>query len=189
MITSTDKGEGKSFVASNLAVTIAASLDDYVLLIDSDLRNPSIHSFFGFENKKGLSDYLLGKTELKNLLVKTFLDKLTILPGGETPMNPSELVSSEYMKKMIKEVESRYDDRYVIIDSPPPYMTSEANALATYVDGVIIVVKQGYTRKNRLKDLVDIYGKEKIIGVVKNFSTGLFGAGYGYDTKYSFDKN
>ncbi|PID78173.1 MAG: exopolysaccharide biosynthesis protein [Deltaproteobacteria bacterium] len=189
MVTSADKGEGKSFVASNLAVSISLSLDDYVLLMDADLRNPCIHDFFGLNNKKGLSNYLAGKKELSELFVKPdFLEKLTILPGGPPPLNPSELISSEHMKNLIGEVKSRYDDRYVIIDSPPPYMTSEANALATYVDGVIIVVKQGFTRKDRLKDLIDIYGKEKIIGVVKNYSRGLWGTGFGHEKQPFYRK-
>lgn len=188
MITSSDKGEGKSFVASNLAVSIAVSIDDYVLLLDSDLRDPSVHEMFGIENSKGLSSYLSGECDLTSVFVKTFLKKLTIVPAGPSPLNPSELISSEQMKKLVDELKSRYDDRYIIIDSPPPYMTSEANALATYVDGVIIVVRQGYTKKERLQDIIDIYGKEKILGVVKNFATGMFGSGYGYDKRYYYGK-
>jgi exopolysaccharide/PEP-CTERM locus tyrosine autokinase len=188
MVTSTDKGEGKSFVASNLAVSIAVSIDDYVLLLDSDLRDPSIHEIFGIETSKGLSSYLTGECDLKSVLVKTFLKKLTLVPAGPSPLNPSELVSSEQMKKLVHELKLRYDDRYIIIDAPPPYMTSEANALATYVDGVIIVLKQGHTRKERLQDLIDIYGKEKILGVVKNFATGMFGLDYGYNHRYYYSK-
>ncbi|MDY0131716.1 MAG: polysaccharide biosynthesis tyrosine autokinase [Desulforegulaceae bacterium] len=189
MVTSSDKGEGKSFVASNLAVSIAASIDEYVLLLDSDLRDPSVHNIFGIENSKGLSSYLSGESDLPSVFVKTFLKKLTLVPAGPSPLNPSELISSEQMKRLIDELRSRYDDRYIIIDSPPPYMTSEANALATYVDGVIIVVKQGHTKKERLKDILDIYGKDKILGVVKNFATGMFGSGYGYDKRYNYGKN
>jgi exopolysaccharide/PEP-CTERM locus tyrosine autokinase len=188
MVTSAEKGEGKSFVAANLAVSIAVSIDDYVLFLDSDLRAPSVHEIFGIENSKGLSSYLSGECDLKSVLVKTFLKKLTLVPAGPPPLNPSELISSEQMKKLVDELKSRYDDRYIIIDSPPPYMTSEANALATYVDGVVIVVRQGYTKKERLQDIIDIYGKDKILGVVKNFATGMFGSGYGYDNRYYYGK-
>lgn len=188
MVTSAGLGEGKSFTASNLAITIARSLDNHVLLIDADLRRPSVHSVFGFENSAGLSDYLSENIPLASLLVKTFMEKLTILPGGPPPDNPSELVSSENMERLIEEVKSRYADRYTIIDSPPPYMTSEGNALAKFAEGIIVVVKDGKTSKENLKDIIDIYGREKIIGVVRNFSKGKFGAGYGYKNKYFYGK-
>ena len=188
MVTSTSQGEGKSFVASNLAAAIAYSIDEYVLLVDCDLRHPTIHTMFGVENNEGLSTYLTKGVPLSSLLKKTFLQKLTILPGGRPPGNPSELISSEQMRRMIKEVESRYDDRYVILDAPPPYITSEANALAKYVDGVVIVVKYGQTRKDRLQDIIDIYGKDRILGVVKNFAKGKFGLSYGYKYKYGYSQ-
>lgn len=188
MVTSTSQGEGKSFVASNLAAAIAYSIDEYVLLADCDLRHPTIHTMFGVENNGGLSTYLTKGVPLSSVLKKTFLQKLTILPGGTPPANPSELISSEQMRRMIKEVENRYDDRYVILDAPPPYITSEANALAKYVDGVVIVVKYGQTRKDRLQDIIDIYGKDRILGVVKNFAKGKFGLSYGYKYKYGYSQ-
>lgn len=186
MVTSTASGEGKSFVAANLAAAIASSIDEFVLLVDCDLRHPSVHSMFGFENRVGLSGYLADGVPLSSVLHKTFLQKLTVLPGGKPPANPSELISSEQMRRMIKEAESRYDDRYVLLDAPPPYITSEANAIAKHVDAIILVVKHGYTKKDRLQDIIDIYGKEKIIGVVKNFAKGKFGLGYGYKSKYGY---
>ena len=186
MVTSTSKGEGKSFVASNLSTAIAYSIDEYVLLVDSDLRHPSVHTMFGIENNEGLSTYLTNGVALSSLMVKTFIEKLTILPGGPPPANPSELISSEQMRRLIREVESRYDDRYIILDAPPPYITSEANALAKFVDGILLVVKQGHTRKDRLQDILEIYGREKVLGVVKNFAKGKFGLDYGYRYKYGY---
>ncbi|SMC50543.1 exopolysaccharide/PEP-CTERM locus tyrosine autokinase [Desulfocicer vacuolatum DSM 3385] len=171
MITSSTSGEGKSFVAANLAVSMANSIDEYVLLMDCDLRRPTIHKIFGLpDNTPGLSEYLTQGVPLSHVLKKIMLNKLTILPCGAPPPNPSELISSEQMKKMLKEVKSRYQDRYIIIDAPPPHLTAEANALARQVDAIIIVVKIGYSKKNALKDLVDAYGKEKILGVVKNYA-------------------
>jgi exopolysaccharide/PEP-CTERM locus tyrosine autokinase len=186
MVTSTCQGEGKSFVAANLAAVIASSIDEYVLLVDCDLRHPSVHSMFDIQNNHGLATYLTQGVPLSRVLVKTFMPKLTVLPGGNPPVNPSELVSSEQMRRLIKEAEARYDDRYVLLDAPPPYITSETNALAKHVDGILLVVKQGLTRKDRVKDIIDIYGKEKIIGVVKNFAKGRFGLGYGYKYKYGY---
>ncbi|MCA1785068.1 MAG: polysaccharide biosynthesis tyrosine autokinase, partial [Desulfobacteraceae bacterium] len=170
MVTSPSPGEGKTFVAANLAATIAQNIDEYVLLIDCDLRSPYVHKVFGLTDPPGLSEYLSQARPLSSLLVKTFLEKLTILPSGAIPRNPSELLSSEQMRRLLTEVKTRYSDRYVIIDTPPPYLTSETNALARHVDGIILVVRQGKTRKKEIQNILDIYGKEKIIGVVQNFA-------------------
>ncbi|MDY0221013.1 MAG: polysaccharide biosynthesis tyrosine autokinase [Desulfobacterium sp.] len=172
MVTSTVPGEGKSFVASNIAISIAQSIDEYVLLMDCDLRRPSQHSRFGFSNVFGLSDHLAhrGEKSLGSIILKTAVDKLSLLPAGKPPANPSELISSEEMRFLLQEVKDRYHDRYIIIDSPPPYLTAEANALARQVDGIVIVVKKGKTKRSHMRDLIDTYGKDKILGVVKNFS-------------------
>ena len=187
MITSPSPHEGKSFVSANLAISIAQSIDEYVLLMDCDLRNPSIHSLFGLDGQKmkGLSEYLSSGLSLSSVLQKTFVNKLTILPGGRIPSNPSELLSSEQMRRMLHEVKLRYTDRYILIDTPPPYITSETNAIARYVDGIIIVVRHGKTRIKEVQDIVDIYGKEKILGVIKNFDKKTIGYGYGYH-KYGY---
>jgi len=183
MITSTAPGEGKSFVAANLAISIAQSIDEHVLLLDCDLRAPSMHSMFGFNNIQGLSEYLSEAKPLSSLLVKTFLNKLTLLPAGKVPPNPSELLSSEQMRRLIHEIKLRYTDRYIIIDTPPPYLTSETNAISRQVDGIVIVVQQGKSRKKDVLDLIDIYGKEKILGIVYNFAKKKIGHGYG---KYGY---
>lgn len=185
MITSPSPDEGKSFVSANLAISIAQSIDEYVLLMDCDLRGPSIHTLFGLENAQGLSEHLSSAVPLPTLLKKTFIDKLTLLPGGTIPPNPSELLSSEQMRGLLSEVKSRYSDRYVIIDTPPPYITSETNAIARIVDGIIIVIRQGKTRKKEVQDIVDIYGKRKILGVIKNFASVTPALSYRYK-KYGY---
>ena len=185
MITSASPGEGKSFIASNLAVSIAQNIDEHVLLMDCDLRSPKIHSIFNLPQGPGLSEYLSQAKPLSSLLVKTFINKLTILPAGAIPKNPSELLSSEQMRRLIHEVRLRYSDRYIIIDTPPPYITSEANALVRQVDGVIMVIRHGKTRKKDIEDIINIYGKDKILGVVQNFAEKRAGYGYGY-YKYGY---
>lgn len=189
MVTSASPSEGKSFTAANLAASIAQSIDEYVLLMDCDLRKPTIHSMFGFNSQglKGLSDYLSAGIPLSSVLRKTAVNKLTILPAGPVPPNPSELLSSEQMRRMLHEVKLRYSDRYIIIDTPPPYITSETNAIARYVDGIILVIRQGRTRVKEIQDIVDIYGRNKILGVIKNFSEKAVGYGYGYG-KYGYGK-
>jgi len=180
MITSPSPNEGKSFVSANLAISIAQSIDEFVLLMDCDLRSPSIATLFGIKGTQGLSQYLSSAVALTDVLKKTFINKLTILPAGSIPQNPSELLSSEQMRLMLHEVKLRYSDRYILIDTPPPYITSDTNAIARYVDGIIIVIKQGKTRKKEVQDIVDIYGKDKILGVIQNFSSKKVGYGYGY---------
>jgi len=120
LVTSAVPGDGKSFIASNLAVNMAQNIGENVLLVDCDLRRPRIHKNFGFGHVKGLSEHLSNNTKLPDLLLKTVVDKLTLLPAGKQPANPSEIMSSAIMGDLIDELKSRYDDRYLIIDSPPP---------------------------------------------------------------------
>ena len=168
MVTSALPGEGKSFMAGNLAVSLAQSINDYVLLADCDIRKPTIHRNFGIPDAEGLSDHLSRDIPLTSLLRKTALDKLTILPGGNAVGNPGELLSSQKMSKLLDELKSRYSDRYVIIDSPPPSLTSETNVIARQVDAILLVVKYRSTPRKLLADLTEKLGKEKILGAVMN---------------------
>ncbi len=183
MITSPSPDEGKSFVSANLAISMAQSIDEYVLLMDCDLRSPSIDIMFGMDDienyeLKGLTEYLSNEIPLAEALHKTFIKKLTLLPSGRIPENPAELLSSEHMRNLVAEVRERYNDRYILIDTPPPYLTAETNAIARHVDGIILVVRHGHTRIKDVQDIIDIYGREKILGVVRNFSRKTFGSGY-----------
>jgi capsular exopolysaccharide synthesis family protein len=130
MVTSAVPGEGKSFVAANLAVSVARHVNWNVLLLDCDLRRPSIHKQFGFKNVTGLSDYLANGTPLESLLLRTGIENLTILPAGKLP----ELLSSQRMAALLEEVAARYHDRLIILDAPPPRLTAEAGALANGID-------------------------------------------------------
>ena len=168
LITSSLPLEGKSFIAGNLAVSIARGLDQYVLLVDADLRRPSLSKLFGIDADAGLSDFLTDATyELNALIKKTETPKLSLLPAGSAYEKSSELLSSELMKAFVQEVKYRYDDRYVIFDSPPAHI-SETLALADVVDGVIFVVNAGKTEKKIIERAVDLVGKQRIIGVILN---------------------
>ena len=169
MVTSAIPGDGKSFVAANLAISIAHSVEEHVLLMDCDMRRSTIHRKFGFEEQiQGLSEYLSKGGNLSGLLKKTAVDKLTILPGGTPPSNPSELLSSQAMKDLLEETKNRYHDRYIIVDSPPPHLTAETTALAKFIDGIIIVVRSGKTPRKLVEELIEKLGREKILGVVLN---------------------
>ncbi len=186
MVTSVAEGEGKSFVAANLAVSVATHVNWNVLLVDCDLRRPSIHRQFGFPEVPGLSCYLSNGMKLPSLLQRTAVEHLTILPAGRPPDNPSELLSSERMAAFIDEVVARYSDRLIILDSPPPKLTAESAALARHVDGILLVIKHGSTPRDSAVELVNILGKNKILGaIVNNFNAGssrcqkkYYGGGY-----------
>jgi protein-tyrosine kinase len=189
LVTSALPGEGKSFVSTNLAVSIAQNINEHVLLMDCDIRKPSVHGYLGFDETPGLAEYLSEGRRLEDVLLKTDIKKLTVLPGGRPPHNPAELLSSREMSKLLQEVKQRYNDRYIIIDSPPPQLTAETNAIARQVDAIIIIVKYGSTPREIVEELVDTLGKEKIIGCVMNWfnlrSSTYYGYGkYGKYSKY-----
>ena len=180
LVTSAMPDEGKSFVAANLAVSIALNINRYVLLIDCDLRKPDIHRKLGFGDVPGLSEYLKDRVELSSLLLKTGVEKLTLLPGGRPPSNPSELMSSEKMAGLLEEVKHRYHDRLIVIDSPPPGMASETGILARQVDGILLVSKHRKTPREDLEQLIERMGSDKIIGAVVNFSEARSSRYYRY---------
>lgn len=167
-ITSALPGEGKSFVSANLALSIAQQPDLHVLLIDCDLRKPQVHALFGCRARPGLSEYLTNGVELADILVKTPETRLTLIPAGAPPENPSELLSSKRMSNLLREVSSRYEDRVIILDTPPVAMTAEGNTLAKIVEAVLLVVRHNYSPKEQLKELVKRMGSEKIMGTVLN---------------------
>ena len=138
------------------------------LLMDCDFRNSSIHQLFGYDSTYGLSDYLATSIDLSAVIQKTALGKLSIISGGTISTNPSELLSSKRMSEMIVEAKERYDDRYILVDTPPPLMTAEASAIARIVDGIIIVVSAGQTNRDKVSQLIDILGRKKVLGVVMN---------------------
>lgn len=168
LITSALPNEGKSFLAANLSISIAKS-NKHVLLMDCDMRRPSINSILNIDDKApGLCDYLKKPLPLSSLLLKTKIDQLTVLPAGKMSHNPSELASSEKMSNLLYEVKERYADRYIIIDSPPAQLSAETKALANAVDGVIIVVKYGATKRELVAELIEMFGRKKIIGIAVN---------------------
>ncbi|MEA1948707.1 MAG: polysaccharide biosynthesis tyrosine autokinase [Thermodesulfobacteriota bacterium] len=184
MVTSSTPDEGKSFVAANLAISIAQSIQEHVLLIDCDIRRPCVHTQFGFGDVPGLSEHLASGTPLSSLILKTEVNKLNVLPAGRPPHNPSELLSSQHMSKLLAEVTERYRDRYIVIDSPPPKLTAETSAISRQVDGILLVVEYGSTPRQMVSDLIDLMGKEKILGIILNKLDMRFSGYYGMG-KYS----
>ncbi len=184
LVTSALPSDGKSFVSSNLAISIAQGVEEYVLLIDGDVRRPTIHSNFGFGQVVGLSEHLATGADIGKILLKSPVPKLTIFPAGQPPKNPTELLSSKKMQALLEEVATRYDDRFILIDSPPPSMAAETTAIVNFVDGVILVVRAGKTPKKAVAEAIEQIGKEKIVGIVLNYSDQALKRYYGYGKPY-----
>ncbi len=185
LVTSALEQEGKTTVACNLAISIAQSLDPYVLLIDSDVRRPTVHTMLGLEKGKGLTDFLFGEVSLPMCLQKGPLDKMTVLQAGSTVRNPAELLTSQKTKDLLSEVRERYKDRFVIIDSPPINLAAETEILASNVDAVIVVVRYGLTEKNALNEALAKISEQRLLGLVFN-GYEITPRKYSYYKSYSY---
>jgi capsular exopolysaccharide synthesis family protein len=182
LVTSTEPGEGKSFVAANLAATMAMNLNNHVLLVDGDLRMPALHRLFGLRPEPGLSDHLAARLDLAAVIQRVALPRLSVVTAGTIPINPAELLNSAGMVRFLDEVKNRYVDRFVVIDSPPPAVASELKILSGLVDGVVLVVKEGGPGRENVEEVVRQIGKKKILGIVGNFASRR-GSGSYYDHK------
>jgi len=168
LITSALPNEGKTFTAANLAVSLAQGIDEHALVVDCDFRVPSLHKMFGYSNREGLQEFLAGKKELSDLLIRTKVDKLSLLTAGTSPSNPAEMLSSSMVNELFEELKTRYHDRYIVIDTAPSHGVSEVNILANYVDAVIFVVRHGRAPRQIVKKCIEKIGKDKIFGIVFN---------------------
>ncbi len=167
MVTSADSGEGKSLTAINLAIVLAQEYNHTVLLIDADLRRPSLHGYLGLQPVLGLTDCLVDSIDVSRALIKAGSPRLSFLSAGRTASNPAELLSSNKMRNLVHEIKSRYRDRYVIIDTPPVLAFAETHAMSSYVDEILFVVKEGAASSSVLAAL-DILQGSNVLGIVYN---------------------
>ena len=181
MVTSALPREGKSLVASNLAISIASCNRENVLLIDCDLRRPSLARCFAIEPSPGLTDYLQAQDELGNFLHKTLIEKLTLLPAGQSTENPSEILSSQRMTDFLSEIKRDYKDAHIILDSAPVRVAAETVVLSKSADSVLLVVLYGQTPREEIREALESIGKEKFVGVVFNNFAGKYTDKYYYD--------
>ena len=171
LITSTMPGSGKSFVCANLGISLAQGLDQHALLVDCDLRRSKLAAMFNCPTSRGLVNHLRDGEDLGRLIAKTGMRKLSLIPSGPQPANPAELLGSAKVDRMFAELSSRYNDRFILIDTPPTQEASETAVLAQHVDGVVLVIRWGLGDRGPLKQLVDSLDQDKIIGVVFNAYT------------------
>lgn len=185
-MTSANVSEGKSTVTDNLAV-VWAQTGQKVLLIDSDLRRPTLHATFNKNNQQGLTTVLTSGTnsvDLRQIIQESGVDNLDILTAGPIPPNPAELLNSQRMKTLLDTVKSIYD--MVIVDVPPMLEVTDTQILSRSLDAVVLVVKQGQTQKLAIKRSVELLrlAKANLLGYVMNdVNTGsdaAYGYGYGY---------
>jgi protein-tyrosine kinase len=168
MVTSSIPGEGKSLTALNFAISLAQEFDHTVLLIDADLRRPTIHTYLNIKKQKGLADCLMGEADLSEAIIATGIGKLSIVTAGRIVSNPAELFSSNRMKDLLKEIKSRYHDRYIIFDTPPLLPFAETLSLAHLVDGVVFVVKEQSASQANVIDALDALKGCEVMGIVYN---------------------
>jgi exopolysaccharide/PEP-CTERM locus tyrosine autokinase len=184
MVTSAMPGEGKSFTALNLAMSIAAELDHTVMLVDADVARPSILRMLGLPDGPGLLDLLEGKAEMSSVMLKTSIDKLTILPSGTPHPRATELLASDAMRLLLDDISKRYPDRIIIFDSPPLILTTEARVLATQMGQVVLVVQAEKTLQadvqHALSTIESCPVKMMLLNRVRTDSKGSYAYGYGY---------
>jgi len=168
-ITSTGNGEGKTLTAINLSLSIAMEVGYTVLLIDANLRCPAMHEFFGIKTSCGLSDYLTDNVPLSDTLIHPEnFDHFVMIPGGKPLKNSSEMLSSPRMNALVGELKERYPKRMIIFDLPPLLDTADALAFTPYVDATLLVVEDGKTKADDLKNAVDMLTGTNILGTVLN---------------------
>lgn len=182
MVTSALPGEGKTFTSVNLALSIAMEIDSTVLLVDGDVAHPSIPGLLGVPHGPGLLDLLTrDDVDFADALIRTNVDKLTLLPAGSRHRRSTELLASEQMANLLRELASRYSDRVIIFDSPPLLATTEARVLATHMGQIVMVVAADATSQHAVNQaLATVENCDVVLMALNKASRTDVGTYYGY---------
>jgi len=189
MVTSALQGEGKTFSSINLALSIAMELDKTVLFIDADISNPSAGALLGVnDDQPGLVDILEDKgTSISDVMLNTNLPNLRIIPAGHIHDNANELLASENMLHLVRDLSNRFSDRVIIVDTPPLLQTTEAGILANLMGQIVIVVEAEKTSQEAVNEALQHIAGDKIVSMLLNKQKrhhlrkyGGYGYGYGY---------
>ncbi|KKM68261.1 hypothetical protein LCGC14_1462640 [marine sediment metagenome] len=167
-ITSPTEGEGKSLVSANLAVAIAMELNQTVLLVDMDLRNPTVSKYFGLNVEKGLKEYLQEDVYLHHVLVNPGIERLVILPGVGRAEDSAELLSSPKMSSLVKDIKSQYNSRLIIFDVPPLLQTDDVLLSSNYFDCTLLVLEDGKNNEENIKKSLQLLEGTHLLGTVLN---------------------
>jgi protein-tyrosine kinase len=195
MVTSALPGEGKSFTAINLAMSMAAELDHTVMLVDADVARPSVLRMLGLQPAPGLLDLLERKVEVVDVLLRTNVDKLTLLPSGTPHPKATEMLASEAMTRLLDDMATRYPDRIILFDSPPLLLTTESRVLATHMGQIVMVVHAGQTLQSSVQEALSTIEACPVKLMVLNkargdgaggYGYGGYGYGYGYGYSYGY---
>jgi len=184
LITSTIAGEGKSTTTANLA-TVLEMAKYKTIIVNFDLRKPTLHKFFDIDNNIGLSTYLMGENSLNEIILPTEFANLDIVPSGRIPSNPSELILSKELPRLFEKLKEMYE--YIIIDTAPIGIISDTKMLMQYSDLNLIIIREDYAKKEFIATLEEIIEKHnfKNIGLILNASKAKGGEyGYGYSYEY-----
>lgn len=189
MVTSAVGGEGKTLTSLNLAITLAQEYDHTVLLVEADIRSPSVLKYLGMKADIGLTDCILDGIDIGRALIKTDIGNLTILPAGRMVSNPVELFSSKKMQSLLEEIKNRYANRYIIVDTTPLLPFAEPQFIANIVDGVLLVVREGYTSMDKLDKSLGLLKNHNLLGVICNAVRQSKEYKYGYYGYYGYKDN
>lgn len=191
VITSSQSGEGKTTTCCNLAYTISLDKEKKCILVDSDLRKPDIHHFFGIPRKPGFSDLLADSVDIKYFTEKPALDNLYVIPAGTYIKNASEIFVSTKIKNIIEKIRSQFD--YVIFDTPPALNVTDSSILGSLCDGVLLVVKAGITQKTVVEETFNLLRDAQakpIAAILTNHHLPAYNYyKYKYYYKYPYTKN
>jgi len=167
-VTGPHQGAGKTTTAINLAIALSMDVSHTVMLVDADLRRPSVHEYFGFEPETGLSDYLLHGAPVKDMLFHPPIDRLCVLPGRERVDNSAEMLGSPQAAELAHELKTRYDDRLIVLDLPPILSSDDVTMSDQYIDCVLMVTEAGVTKRAELTDAFRVLKKIPVLGTVLN---------------------
>jgi protein-tyrosine kinase len=180
LVASPELEEGKTLTAVNLAVSIARESNRTVLLIDTDMRQPSVHRYFGLPEGPGLYEHITKGTPLSELLINPGLPRLTVLPAGMPTDYPADFLDGPVMHEFVSDVKGRYPGRYIIFDSPPLLAYADGLYLARYADAVVMVVRSGSTKEDNLRQALESLGDRPLLGTVLNRVPKGQGPAYSY---------
>lgn len=167
-ITAPTSGAGKSLISVNLACSIAMEGNQSVLLVDMDLRKPSVNKYFELAPEYGMHDIIEGNASIAKTLINPGIDRLTILPGVKGVLNSSEQISTPFVKELITSLKERYSDRIVIFDLPPALAGDDVMVFIPYIDCSLLVIESGGNKRHEIEDSLNLLKEKPVLGTVLN---------------------